>query len=93
MTQRHLLMSFFSFFALTAALSGCSGSNGNAMVSYTPEDLGLDPLDQVIALSDQDHKNLDSDFLTYLRGVQQAGDDGNWQAKPYDHYVGESGFR
>jgi hypothetical protein len=90
MTQRHLLMLFF---ALTVALSGCSGGNSNAMVSYAPENLGLDPLDQVITLSDRDHRLLDSDFLTYLQAAQQSGDDANWQEKPYDHYMTESGFK
>lgn len=94
MAQRHLLMSCL---ALTVALAGCSGgsseTNSNAMVSYAPQNLGLDPLDQVIPLADQDQKNLDGEFLSYLRGVQQAGDDANWRTKPYDHYVTESGFK
>jgi hypothetical protein len=90
MIQRHLLISCL---ALTVMLAGCSGTNSNSMVSYAPENLGLDPLDQVIPLADPDHKNLDNEFLTYLQGVQQSGDDANWQAKPYDHYVTESGFK
>jgi hypothetical protein len=90
MVQRHLILSCF---ALTVALSGCSGSSSNVPINYTPENLGLDPLDQVIPLSDQDHRELDSDFMTYLQGLQQAGDDGNWQANPYDHYMSEGTFK
>jgi hypothetical protein len=63
------------------------------MASYAPENAGLDPLDQVIFLSDQDHKILDNAFLAYLQEIQKAGDDANWQARPYDHYVTENGFR
>jgi hypothetical protein len=91
MIQRHHLL--MSFLALTVALAGCSGTNSNSRVGYPPENFGLDPLDQVISLSDQDHQILDSAFMSYLQEVQQSGDDANWQAKPYDHYVTANGFK
>lgn len=89
MIQRHLIVLCL---ALTVALAGCVGTSSTA-VTYTPEDLGLDPLDQVIPMATRDHQSLDNEFLAYLRGVQEAGDDANWQAKPYDHYMAESAFK
>jgi hypothetical protein len=89
MIQPHQLLSCL---ALAIALAGCSGAN-NPTVNYPAENVGLDPLDQVIFLSSKDHQILDNAFLAYLQEIQGAGDDANWQARPYDHYVTENGFK